>query len=95
MTGRESIRHSLFELDGTRCFPFHCACMPSAVIRTFEYDPATQRLSVEFQSGRRYAYLDVPELIYRDMKRAFSKGDYFNAHIREHLELERLQPPSS
>jgi len=64
--------------------------MPSAVIRTFDYDAERHRLSIEFQSGRRYAYLEVPELIFRDMKRAFSKGDYFNAHIRNHFEFERL-----
>jgi len=57
--------------------------MPSTVIRTFTYDGQHQTLVITFQSGRVYRYEKVPEKIYRDMKAAFSKGEFFNAHIRD------------
>jgi lysyl-tRNA synthetase class 2 len=64
--------------------------MPSSVIRYFRYDVAKRRLLVVFQSGRRYVYLDVPQGIATAMGRAFSKGEYFNAHIRDRFAYERL-----
>jgi hypothetical protein len=57
--------------------------MPSSVIRHFWYDPAHHKMDVVFVSGNRYQYHDVPEETYRQMKRAFSKGKYFNVHIRD------------
>jgi len=65
--------------------------MPSSVIRHFDYDPAERRLAVTFVSGRRYAYLDVPEEVAGDFRRAFSKGEYFNTAIRDHYPFERLR----
>ena len=57
--------------------------MPSTVIRRFDYSPQTRELSVEFVTGRRYVYLDVPEEAASAMRTAFAKGRYFNAHIRD------------
>jgi hypothetical protein len=57
--------------------------MPSSVIRHYWYDPSNRHLDLLFVSGRRYRYHDVPEETYRSMKRAFSKGEFFNAHIRD------------
>jgi hypothetical protein len=65
-------------------------CMPSTVIKSFEYDLANKKLLVVFRSGRRYVYVDVPEEQFVRMKSAFSKGDFFNTHIREHYEFIRL-----
>lgn len=64
--------------------------MPSAVIRSYRYDPESHELTITFQSGRRYLYRDVPEALIAEMKRAFSKGEFFNEHIREHFAFERL-----
>jgi hypothetical protein len=58
------------------------AAMPSSVIRTFDYDPADQRLDVLFVSGKRYSYLGVPQELAQRMREAFSKGVFFNRHIR-------------
>ncbi|HKU91077.1 MAG TPA: KTSC domain-containing protein [Steroidobacteraceae bacterium] len=58
--------------------------MPSTVIRSFHYDPVEQQLDVVFVSGRRYRYHEVPEEAYVAMRRSFSKGRFFNRHIREH-----------
>ena len=63
--------------------------MPSSVIRSYQYDPRQRRLELEFVSGRRYRYHDVPEETYTAMRRAFSKGEFFNAHIRDHFRHTR------
>jgi len=65
--------------------------MPSSVIRKFDYDPAAHRLAVTFVTGRRYAYLKVPEDVANDFRRAFSKGEFFNDAIRDHYPFERLR----
>jgi hypothetical protein len=57
--------------------------MPSSVIRHYWYDSEQKRLDLVFVSGRRYRYHDVPEETYRSMTRAYSKGEFFNAHIRD------------
>jgi lysyl-tRNA synthetase class 2 len=64
--------------------------MPSTVIRRFAYDPPTRSLEVEFVSGRRYRYARVPEEVASRFRAAFSKGRFFNAHIRDHYACEEL-----
>ena len=63
--------------------------MPSTVIRSYRYDPSRRELSVEFQSGRRYTYCDVPGETHAAMKAAFSKGEFFNRHIRDSFTFRR------
>jgi len=63
--------------------------MPSSVIRNFRYYEAEQRLFVEFTTGRRYSYLGVPAKTAADFRSAFSKGEIFNAHIRDHFNFVR------
>ena len=57
--------------------------MPSTVIRRFTYAPETRELTIEFVSGRRYIYSDVPLDEAESMRAAFSKGSYFNRKIRD------------
>ena len=57
--------------------------MPSTVIRRFVYDTDKRELWVEFVSGRRYVYEDVPDTVADAFRSAFSKGTYFNTRIRE------------
>jgi len=65
--------------------------MPSSVIRKVDYDPQARKLAVTFVSGKRYAYLGVPEDVAQDFRNAFSKGEFFNDAIRDHYPLERLR----
>lgn len=58
--------------------------MPSSVIRGWKYDEDEQRLDILFVSGKRYSYHDVPPRVAEGMCEAFSKGSYFNRHIRDH-----------
>jgi hypothetical protein len=58
--------------------------MPSSVIRSFDYRPDARELEVLFTTGRRYVYSEVPPEEVAAFREAFSKGRYFNAHIRDH-----------
>lgn len=59
--------------------------MPSSVIRRFVYDQSESALWVEFTTGRRYVYSDVPTEVADAFRGAFSKGIYFNTRIRDHF----------
>jgi len=69
--------------------------MPSSVIRGFDYRPDRRELRIEFVTGRRYVYFDVPEEQVSAMRGAMSKGRYFNAHIRDHYAFEEIERVSS
>lgn len=65
--------------------------MPSTVIQSYQYDAARNELLVVFHSGRHYVYEEVPEEIYAAMRKSFSKGEFFNEHIRERFHFRRVQ----
>lgn len=56
--------------------------MPSTVIRRFDYSPERRELFVEFTTGRRYLYADVPAEAADALRSSFAKGVHFNRHIR-------------
>ncbi len=64
--------------------------MPSSVIRRFAYDQSERQLWVEFTTGRRYVYEDVPEEVATTFRTAFSKGIYFNTRIRDCFRYREL-----
>ena len=66
--------------------------MPSTVIRRFDYSPERRELTVEFVTGRRYVYLEVPTAEATAMRSAFSKGSYFNRRIRDRYKWIELAP---
>ncbi len=57
--------------------------MPSSVIRRFAYCPDSNELWVEFTTGRRYVYSNVPAEVANTFRSAFAKGIYFNTRIRD------------
>jgi lysyl-tRNA synthetase class 2 len=63
--------------------------MPSSVIRRWDYDADAGRLDIEFVTGKRYSYHEVPAETVEAMRAAFSKGGYFNRHIRDHFRFTR------
>lgn len=67
-----------------------CGVMPSTVIRRFTYSPDSEELTIEFVTGRRYVYSSVPEEEVQAMREAFSKGVYFNKHIRDRYAYREL-----
>jgi len=79
---------ALEPVHGRRAF----VTMPSTVIRSLKYDTIRRELLVVFQSGRRYVYENVPEETFTAMRQAFSKGEFFNDHVREHFAFRRIEP---
>lgn len=66
--------------------------MPSTVIRQARYDADKAELDIVFTTGRRYIYHDVPPREAECFRAAFSKGRYFNAHIRDAFRYTELEP---
>ena len=64
--------------------------MPSTVIRRFHYRPEERQLDVLFTTGRRYVYYDVPPEVVDSFRSAFSKGRWFNAHIRDNYDYDEV-----
>ena len=64
--------------------------MPSTVIRRFFYVPDSRELTVEFTTGRRYVYSDVPAEDVEAFRSAFAKGSYFNRKIRDRYECREI-----
>ena len=64
--------------------------MPSTVIRSFDYRSESRELAVEFVTGRRYVYCEVPQEEALKLRSAFAKGRYFNAHIRDHYRFREI-----
>jgi hypothetical protein len=59
--------------------------MPSTVIRRFVYDEHEHNLWIEFTTGRRYVYSEVPHEVADALRGAFAKGVYFNTRIRDNF----------
>jgi hypothetical protein len=66
--------------------------MPSTVIFDRHYDAATSRLTITFVTGRIYVYEGVPAAVAAEFDAASSKGQYFNAHIRDHYDCREITP---
>jgi hypothetical protein len=64
--------------------------MPSTVISRFVHDPDTGDLIVEFTTGRVYVYAHMPTDEVAAFRAAFSKGSYFNHHIRDHYSFREI-----
>ena len=56
--------------------------MPSSVIEDYDYDADARELEITFVTGRVYVYSRVPEDVFEGFLAASSKGEFFNAHIR-------------
>ena len=66
--------------------------MPSSVISSFTYEPERRRLIVTFVTGRVYEYADVPAGVAANFRASFSKGVFFNEHIRENFTCREITP---
>ena len=61
----------------------------SSNVSGFSYEESNQVLTVEFNSGSRYDYYDVPQHVFDGMNSADSKGKYLNAEIKGHYRYAR------
>lgn len=63
----------------------------SASIDAVGYDAAAQELHVRFlESGETYVYAAVPELVWRQLLHAESKGTFVNQRIRDAYPVRHL-----
>lgn len=65
--------------------------MSSTAIRSFNYQPGSSSLVVVFQTGRRYAFYDVPAAVFEAMQAARSHGAFFRERIRDRYSWSRLE----
>lgn len=64
--------------------------LDSTALRSAAYLPAERLLYLEFHSGERYRYFEVPPEIYQELLAAESKGTYFARNIRDHFRYKQL-----
>src|SRR5258706_7481481 len=65
--------------------------MPSSVIGHIAYQESRSELIVTFVSGKTYTYGLVPKRVYEDFRSSAAKGNFFNAHIRDHYPARRVK----
>ncbi len=56
--------------------------LQSAALAYCDYDPATERLTVTFHSGKTYSHEGVPEEVYQGLLTAGSPGGYYASRIK-------------
>lgn len=62
----------------------------SSDLRSVGYDPQTQTLEIEFNSGEVYQYFNVPVGIYQGLMSAASHGKYFHQNIKNTYSYRRI-----
>jgi hypothetical protein len=55
------------------------------------YDDWSKTLEIEFPGGAIYDYAHVPEVLYRDLLAAESKGRFVNLYIKPFFEHEAIE----
>jgi hypothetical protein len=74
----------------------HRAQLESKLLASALYRSERSQLELEFRSGKRYLYFQVPELYYQELLQAPSKGAYFHRAIRNRFAFQDLSAaPSS
>ena len=62
----------------------------SSNLKQVAYVPSSGTMYVEFNSGARYCFYDVPEPVYSGLLHSPSKGTYFNDVMRSGYHYERI-----
>ena len=62
----------------------------SSLLSWLDYSADERRLRLGLRDGQVYDFLQVPSAIYNKLLTASSKGRYFNEHIRNHFQYQRL-----
>jgi len=53
----------------------------SSNLKKTEYDTETKKMLVEFNSGAKYEYIEVPHQVYTQFRLSESQGKFFNSKI--------------
>mgnify|MGYP001224488367 CR=1 FL=1 len=62
----------------------------SSNLKSSNYNTETKELIVEFKKGGKYSYKDVPLQTVVSLRRAQSKGGYFNKNIAKIYEYKKI-----
>ena len=62
----------------------------SSNLKSSTYDVETKELIVEFKKGGKYSYSDVPLQTVISLRRAPSKGQYFNKSIAKIYKYKKI-----
>ena len=62
----------------------------SSNFRLAEYDTEKKHLIIEFNTGIRYEYLDVPHQIFTQMRTSESQGKFFSSKIAKVYKFKKL-----
>lgn len=62
----------------------------SSNLQSVGYDAHHQTLEVEFRNGAIYQYYDFSQAMYEKLMEASSKGQFFNAQIRNRFPYSRV-----
>jgi lysyl-tRNA synthetase class 2 len=63
--------------------------MPSTAVEHVGYDETAGELYVTFVGGGAYTYYEVPKRVYNAFRAAPSKGQFFNAWIKDRYDFRR------
>jgi KTSC domain-containing protein len=69
--------------------------LQSTTLASALYHPLQRYLEIEFRSGERYLYFQVPPPCYHQLLQADSKGSYFNRYIRNRFPYQHLTNPAA
>lgn len=62
----------------------------STAIASVKYDFISDSVEITFTDGSIYSYSDVPMEVFVGLMRASSKGEFFNANIRNNYSFRRM-----
>jgi len=65
----------------------------SSHLQSYEYDPESQTLTVEFQNGTIYQYTGVPQTEFWNMMQNGGGGTYFWSKIRDRYPTTKIFDP--
>lgn len=71
----------------------HRTPVVSSDLYSVGYDPSSQTLEIEFNSGGVYQYYNVPQTIYEQLMMASSHNRFFRAYIRNVYEYSKIDAP--
>jgi hypothetical protein len=63
----------------------------SSLIKSMVYDKQKCQLMIEFKSGTKYLYRDVPQSVIKRMSSSKSLGSFFHDNIREVYSFKRVE----
>jgi aspartokinase-like uncharacterized kinase len=62
----------------------------SSNLKKTEYDTETKKMLVEFNSGAKYEYIEVPHQVYTQFRLSESQGKFFNSKISKTYKYRKI-----